>query len=135
MTRQVLYSQSLASGLVNVGYGCRLGVWSVFNSNILTQVADVIRRVKRVIRNRLAIDRWRKARHFWNLNVARLGRVVFIVWILRGRLVLSWKDLGIRINNQIAKFFINILNVDRLWNVDAMNVPISFLNVMSIPRF
>ena len=98
-----------------------LPICFVYNSNVLTQVADVICRVKRVVRNRLAIDRWRKAGHFWNCDVARLGWVVFIVWILRGRLVLSWKGLGIRINNQIAKFFINILNVYRLRNVDAVN--------------
>ena len=53
--------------------GSFLSISRVYNSNVLTQVADVICRVKRVIRNRLAIDRWRKARHFWNLNVARLG--------------------------------------------------------------
>ena len=50
-----------------------LPICFVYNSNVLTQVADVICRVKRVVRNRLAIDRWRKAGHFWNCDVARLG--------------------------------------------------------------
>ena len=78
--------QGLARRVVNVRDGSLLVVSLVFNSNILTQVADVICWVKRVtlicrvvilickgICLNLAIDRWRKARHFWNLNVARLG--------------------------------------------------------------
>ena len=84
--------QGLARRVVNVLDGSLLGVSRVYNSNVLTQVADVICRVKRVtpicrvvilickgiclnlaIDRYLTIDRWRKARHFWNLNVARLG--------------------------------------------------------------
>ena len=121
VARQRLGFQGLARRVVNVRDGSLLGIGRVYNSNVLTQVADVIYRVKCVVRNRLAIDRWRKARHFWNCDVARLGRVIFIVWILLGCLVFSWKGLGIRINNQIAKFFINILNIDRLFNVNAVN--------------
>ena len=62
----------VVSSIIEVD-GSFLSISRVFNSNVLTQVADVICRVKRVVRNRLAIDCWRKAGHFWNLNVARLG--------------------------------------------------------------
>ena len=82
--------QGLARRVVNVRDGSLLVVSLVFNSNVLTQVADVICRVKRVtficrvvilickgiclnLALDHAIDRWRKAGHFWNLNVARLG--------------------------------------------------------------
>ena len=82
--------QGLASLVVNVLDGSLLVVSLIFNNNILTQVADVICRVKRVtliyrvvilickgiclnLALDHALDRWRKARHFWNLNVARLG--------------------------------------------------------------
>ena len=73
LAAQRLGVQGLARRVVNVLDGSLLVVSLVFNSNVLTQVADVICRVKRVVRNRLAIDRWRKAGHFWNYDVARLG--------------------------------------------------------------
>ena len=68
-----LVSQQLVACLIIEVDGCFLIISFVYNSNVLTQVADVICRVKRVVRNRLAIDRWRKAGHFWNCDIARLG--------------------------------------------------------------
>ena len=60
VTRQVLYSQSLASGLVNVGYGCRLGVWSVSYDflDVGVIVSDVLVRNALLV-GRVALQGWR----------------------------------------------------------------------------
>ena len=114
-----LVIQWLVVCLVIEADGSFLRVSYINNINVLTQIADVIRRVKRVVCHRLVIDRWRKAGYLWNCNITGLGWVRLIIWILS--LIFSWEGLAVRTDDQIAQLFIGVLNVDRLWNVDAVN--------------
>ena len=68
-----LVIQQLVVCLVIEVDGSFLRVSYINNINVLTQIADVIRRVKRVVCHRLAIDRWRKAGYLWNCNITGLG--------------------------------------------------------------
>ena len=68
-----LVIQWLVVCLVIEADGSFLRVSYINNINVLTQIADVIRRVKRVVCHRLVIDRWRKAGYLWNCNITGLG--------------------------------------------------------------
>ena len=123
-----LVIQLLVVCLITEVDGSFLCVSYINNINVLTQVADVIRRVKRVVCHRLTIDRWRKAGYLWNCDIAGLGWVRLIIWILSRRLIF----IAVRTDDQIAQLFIGILNVDRLWDVDTVN---SYITVVCLNLF